>query len=147
MHKEFLRQLYIVQEMTLKDLIATMQNEHNFYATAKMYKSRFSRWGFAKHNNLKDMETIARRIVQKEQYSMNATFMVNGRSITAQEVARYFRRKGRKSLEDAIKCSTITAHEANEGETLGKFPVLLNWKLVSSCQAILTVVGINREVN
>jgi hypothetical protein len=145
-HKEFLRRLYIVQEMRLKDVIATMQNQRNFYATAKMYKSRFSRWGFVKHNNLKDMETIACRIVQRGHTDINATFTVNGRSVTAQEVARYFRRRGMKSLKDAVERSMTTAQEANKGGTPGESLALLRYKVVSSCQAILTIDGRNREI-
>lgn len=124
-NKEFLRQLYIIQEMTLKDLMAIMRNQRSFYATAKMYKSRFSRWGFVKHNSLKDMEKVARRIVQGGNTNPNATFTINGRSVTAQEVARYFRRRGLKRLEDVVERSTVTAQEPDERVTSGEPPVQL----------------------
>jgi hypothetical protein len=127
-HKESLRLLYIVQDMTLKKLMVTMQKEYDFYATAKMYKSRFSRWGFVKYNHRKDMEIIARRIVQSGDKNQNEAFIVNGRSVTAQAVAQYFKRRGLKRLEDVVERSTTTVQDTNKGDTSGESLMLLNLK-------------------
>jgi hypothetical protein len=145
-HKHFLRWLYIVQGMILKDIVAAMRTERNFHATEKMYKSRFSRWGFAKHNNLKNMEKIARCIVQGGHNNTNATFTINGKSVTTQEVVRYFRRRGLKSLKVVVERSMTTAREANGGETPGKYLVLLHCTMISNCKAILIVFDRNKKI-
>ena len=101
-YKAFIRQTYVVQDKPLKDVMAIMSTEYDFHATAKMYKSRLAKWHFVKNNNLKDMKTVARLITQTNVSNAKELHKVNGRYVTAEAVARYFRRKGIKRLEEAV---------------------------------------------
>ena len=118
-HKELIKQIYITQDMRLKDLMATMRTEYGFYATSKMYKTHLAKWHFAKNNNLKDMKAVARRITEANVDDTEQRYEVNCRAVTAEEVARYFRRKGIKRLEDAVERDTPTNPRSPAEENFG----------------------------
>lgn len=48
-HKEIIRQLYLVQSRSLKEVMKIMREEHDFDATDKIYKYHFKRWRFRKN--------------------------------------------------------------------------------------------------
>ncbi|KAI0445995.1 hypothetical protein F4803DRAFT_559834 [Xylaria telfairii] len=47
-HRQTITQLY--NNTTISQLIETMEKQYGFFATTKMYKTRFRRWGLWKHN-------------------------------------------------------------------------------------------------
>lgn len=104
--------------MPLRVLMTTMREVYGFYATVKMYKSHLARWQFTKNNNLKHMQIVARRIIRENVSQTERVYEVNGRSVTVEEVTRYFRRKGFKRLIDAIECgsSSSPVSYAEEGD-------------------------------
>ena len=111
-HKDLMKpHVYISQDMRLKNLMDVIRTKYGFYATVKMYKSYFATRHFTKNNNLKDMRTAARIMVRDKNKNTAQRYRISGRFITAEEVARYFRRKGFKSLEDAIE------HEESNNST------------------------------
>ncbi|KAK2732567.1 hypothetical protein CKAH01_08665 [Colletotrichum kahawae] len=48
--KEVIRGLYLVENLTLKDVINIMKEKHGFSATERMYKRRFISWDWQKYN-------------------------------------------------------------------------------------------------
>jgi Clr5 domain len=102
-HRETIRHLYIVQDTPLRILMTTMREVYGFNATVKMYKGHLAKWQFTKNNNLKHMQIVARRIIRENVSEAQRVYEVNGRSVTVEEVTRYFRRKGYKRLIDAIE--------------------------------------------
>lgn len=51
-----IRELYMVQNLPLPQVIEIMTTKHGFKATARMYKSRFPKWGWAKNEKRKPAE-------------------------------------------------------------------------------------------
>lgn len=56
-----IRELYMVQNLPLLRVIEIMTAEYGFKATARMYKSRFPKWGWAKNEKRKPPEKRAPR--------------------------------------------------------------------------------------
>ncbi|KAH8595003.1 Clr5 domain-containing protein [Bisporella sp. PMI_857] len=48
-HRKTITSLYEKQGLTLNEVMQIMQNEHQFFATKKMYKTRFLQWGVQKN--------------------------------------------------------------------------------------------------
>ncbi|KAK7751845.1 hypothetical protein SLS62_006146 [Diatrype stigma] len=48
-HKKTIVDLYSNQSLTLKQVVATMRNKHEFFATEAMYKRRLKIWGISKN--------------------------------------------------------------------------------------------------
>ncbi|KAH8743351.1 Clr5 domain-containing protein, partial [Diaporthe sp. PMI_573] len=45
-HRERITQMYM--EKTLKEVLEIMEQDHNFFATERMYKARLKEWGVTK---------------------------------------------------------------------------------------------------
>ena len=105
-HKESIRQMYIEQNMPLKDVMRTLLERHGFSASVRMYKIRLSKWKFVKNNNRQNMEALARHIIKRRRLATaEQRPQTDDRLVEDEEVTRYFRRKGFKSLEDAVEGS------------------------------------------
>jgi hypothetical protein len=97
-YRQEIRQLYIVEDRPLREVMDRMKQEHGLLATAKMYKSRLAKWHFVKNNNSEEMESILRELIEQNIVDQDASYRVNGKLIEVKEVARYFRRKGFPNL-------------------------------------------------
>ncbi|TGJ81127.1 hypothetical protein E0Z10_g7634 [Xylaria hypoxylon] len=52
-HRTTITELYMKQRRKLEDVKRTMAEEYGFYATLRMYKTRFKKWGLAKNKKPK----------------------------------------------------------------------------------------------
>ncbi|KAI0134018.1 Clr5 domain-containing protein [Xylariales sp. AK1849] len=59
--KEVIRQIYMTEPQSLKQLIHRMEKEHNFRRTEQQYRSRFKKWGWRKNNSLKKGLTVEKQ--------------------------------------------------------------------------------------
>lgn len=48
--KSIIKEYYMEQNLILNDVIAIMQEQHRFKATARMYKGQFAKWKWTKYN-------------------------------------------------------------------------------------------------
>ncbi|KAG9243461.1 hypothetical protein BJ878DRAFT_116428 [Calycina marina] len=92
--KPFIRQLYVAEDRTLRDVMAIMAAEYDHHATKKMYASRFTKWGWDKNRKEDEMVFILQKTAERAAAGKKATFQVRGRVVTQQDVAKYFARKG-----------------------------------------------------
>ncbi|KAK0743471.1 hypothetical protein B0T18DRAFT_430742 [Schizothecium vesticola] len=90
-HRKSITELY--STMTLPNLLQTMEREHNFFATPKMYKTRFRRWGLWKHNQASTVVEIVR--LQRERdaaHKPTTEILLHGQRVDLARVDAYLRR-------------------------------------------------------
>lgn len=101
-HRLTIKRLYLDEDMTLKDVMATMQRKHGLGATVKMYKHRIKKWGFDKNCKASEMQAIARKKLERDAIGKASSFRIRGRQIEFEEVRRRFRRKPHHLLETVV---------------------------------------------
>jgi hypothetical protein len=69
-----------------------------------MYKLRFTKWEFDKHNRQADMAVMVRKKTAREAEGKRTTFMVRSKEISAHEVNRYVQRK--RAFDSAFEEAT-----------------------------------------
>ncbi|MBE3041429.1 Clr5 domain-containing protein, partial [Candidatus Bathyarchaeota archaeon] len=106
--KGTIRQLYLEERKPLKDVIQVMADRHGFQATyvlippcllgspltccsPKMYKTRFSQWGFVKNNTEDEVKKLLSMKFQRDARGKVTEFVRNGRVIN---LSTYLKRKG-----------------------------------------------------
>ncbi|KAH8888798.1 hypothetical protein GQ53DRAFT_748703 [Thozetella sp. PMI_491] len=90
-HKEIIRRLYLDERRPLKDVVQIMEDTYGFRATPKMYKTKFTTWGFAKNNTEKEAKQILYHKLMRDAQGKRSVFSRHGKQIDLQ---RYLRRKG-----------------------------------------------------
>lgn len=65
-HRARIVQLYEIEEKTLKEVMQIMQEEHDFKATQKMYKSKLKLWNARKYVTRRERD-IASQLIQTKQ--------------------------------------------------------------------------------
>ncbi|OTB19627.1 hypothetical protein K445DRAFT_147118 [Daldinia sp. EC12] len=95
LYKEEIHELYIEENKSLNELMDIMQAK-GFKATPRMYKAKFSQWGFVKNNKKKDVAMMLRLQRERGAVGKPTTFRRHGRSV---DIETYMKRKGISSLE------------------------------------------------
>ncbi|SPN98764.1 uncharacterized protein DNG_01805 [Cephalotrichum gorgonifer] len=89
--KPTIRHLYLEERKPLKEVIRVMAENHGFQATPKMYKTRFSQWGFVKNNTEEEVKKLLSMKFQRDARGKVTEFVRNGRVIN---LGTYLKRKG-----------------------------------------------------
>ncbi|OAA77267.1 hypothetical protein LEL_04090 [Akanthomyces lecanii RCEF 1005] len=90
-HKPTIRSLYLDDRKPLKEVMSIMADKYNFQATPKMYKTRFSQWGFAKNNTEDEVKRLLSMKFQRDAEGKISEFVRNGRVVN---LGTYLKRKG-----------------------------------------------------
>ncbi|KAL1872715.1 hypothetical protein Daus18300_004261 [Diaporthe australafricana] len=90
-HKIVIQKLYIDEGKPLREVIRTMETEHKFPATQRMYKARFKQWGFVKNNTEKVVSQILKTKFQRDAAGKLSQFTRNGKDVN---LSNYLQRKG-----------------------------------------------------
>ncbi|EGY20533.1 uncharacterized protein VDAG_10162 [Verticillium dahliae VdLs.17] len=124
-HKATIRMLYLEERKPLKDVIRIMHERHAFQATSvffllqsrgiltrlrpKMYKTRFSQWGFAKNNTENEVKHLLSMKFERDAEGKVSEFIRNGKVVN---LATYLKRKGvtEYDLVDFETTSRLPAH-------------------------------------
>ncbi|KAG8161107.1 hypothetical protein KVR01_009371 [Diaporthe batatas] len=101
-HKPTIQKLYIEEGKPLREVIRTMETEHKFPATQRMYKARFKQWGFVKNNTEKVVSQILKTKFQRDAAGKLSQFTRNGKDVNLQN---YLQRKGMTEY-DLVDLST-----------------------------------------
>ncbi|KAK9777929.1 hypothetical protein AB5N19_02691 [Seiridium cardinale] len=88
--KTELHRLYIHEDKTLKEIMGIMEPK-GFKASAKMYKTRFKQWGFAKNNTREEVVKMIQVRRQRAAVGKPTTFERNGRIV---KIDTYMRKNG-----------------------------------------------------
>ncbi|KND91770.1 hypothetical protein TOPH_03443 [Tolypocladium ophioglossoides CBS 100239] len=89
--KSTIRTLYLEERRPLKEVMAVMADKYNFQATPKMYKTRFSQWGFVKNNTEDEVKRLLSMKFQRDAEGKVSEFVRNGRVVN---LGTYLKRKG-----------------------------------------------------
>ncbi|KAL2756947.1 hypothetical protein ACRALDRAFT_1080999 [Sodiomyces alcalophilus JCM 7366] len=90
-YKYVIRQLYLDEGKPLKEVMQIMKECHGFEASAKMYKTRFSQWGFAKNNTVDEIKKLLAMKFERDAKGKVTEFIRNGRPVN---LRTYLKRKG-----------------------------------------------------
>ncbi|KAI1213909.1 uncharacterized protein F4807DRAFT_204933 [Annulohypoxylon truncatum] len=91
-YRDTITSLYLDQNKSLKEVMRIMREEYYFYATEKMYKIRFNKWGL--HKKLRAHQ-VAELLVQRGKRAAvgkPSVSFVGGRKIDADRLNTYLRR-------------------------------------------------------
>ncbi|KAL3956478.1 hypothetical protein ACCO45_009324 [Purpureocillium lilacinum] len=89
--KSTIRTLYLEERRPLKEVMSIMAEKYNFQATPKMYKTRFSQWGFVKNNTEEEVKRLLSMKFQRDAEGKVSEFVRNGRVVN---LGTYLKRKG-----------------------------------------------------
>jgi hypothetical protein len=90
-HRSKITALY--KDYTLKVVCATMQRDHNFVATEKMYKTRIRQWGLEKKCKASEMSCALRIIERRRAEGKNTCVVVRERIMNERDIQKYFKRQ------------------------------------------------------
>ncbi|KAK5050357.1 hypothetical protein LTR84_003638 [Exophiala bonariae] len=98
-HRDRITNLYVEEELTLKQVRTILEEDHQFPATERQIKRKIKEWNLDK--NIKDEEM--RMILQHKQfrndnYGKDSIFYVRGRLVDYKKIQRFIQRKGSASL-------------------------------------------------
>ncbi|KAH7152930.1 hypothetical protein EDB81DRAFT_757947 [Dactylonectria macrodidyma] len=89
--KSTIRVLYLEERKPLKEVISIMIDKYGFEATPKMYKTRFSQWGFVKNNTEDEVKRLLSMKFQRDAEGKVSEFVRNGKVVN---LGTYLKRKG-----------------------------------------------------
>ncbi|EHK19688.1 uncharacterized protein TRIVIDRAFT_58331 [Trichoderma virens Gv29-8] len=90
-YKSTIRALYLEERKPLKEVMSIMADKYGFQATPKMYKTRFSQWGFVKNNTEEEVKRLLSMKFQRDAEGKVSEFVRNGRVVN---LGTYLKRKG-----------------------------------------------------
>ncbi|KAK2059695.1 hypothetical protein LY76DRAFT_14391 [Colletotrichum caudatum] len=86
-----IRHLYLEERRPLKEVMQIMADRYGFQATPKMYKTRFSQWGFVKNNTEDEVKRLLSMKFQRDAEGKVSEFVRNGKVVN---LGTYLKRKG-----------------------------------------------------
>ncbi|KAK1573930.1 uncharacterized protein LY79DRAFT_583325 [Colletotrichum navitas] len=86
-----IRHLYLEERRPLKEVMQIMADQYGFQATPKMYKTRFSQWGFVKNNTEDEVKRLLSMKFQRDAEGKVSEFVRNGKVVN---LGTYLKRKG-----------------------------------------------------
>ncbi|KAI0126320.1 hypothetical protein BJ170DRAFT_628395 [Xylariales sp. AK1849] len=85
--------LYESQSMSLKLVVQTMQDKHDFFATPRMYKARFGRWGLRKNLGYKLYGELLRQQMDRDAAGKPSRAFIRGQKVRWDRLEAYIRRQ------------------------------------------------------
>ncbi|ELQ38581.1 hypothetical protein MCOR27_011359 [Pyricularia oryzae] len=90
--RPIITRLYREENKTLKDTMEIMEREHNFSATARMYKTRIKNWGLDKKFKAKEVLVMLQAQKEREGDNKETEFVVRGHKVDQRRMKRYLQR-------------------------------------------------------
>ena len=121
-HRSTIKRLYLDEDKTLNEVMATMRKDYGLKATIKMYKSRITKWALAKNCKAKERKASARRKVQRDGICKASSFCIRGRQVEIEEGLRPSTRKHCQPFEELVardECPEPMTPSYNGNSTTG----------------------------
>ncbi|KAK6948642.1 hypothetical protein Daesc_010412 [Daldinia eschscholtzii] len=126
-YRDVITTLYLEQNKSLKEVMRIMREEYYFFATEKMYKIRFNRWGL--HKKLRAHQ-VAELLLQRGRRAAEgkpSVSYVHGRKVDADRLNAYLRRVSPTSKKELVellsgKLDSIDAQKRSIEEIVCRTP-------------------------
>lgn len=142
-----IKHLYIEEDKTLKEVMGIMEKEHNFIATARMYKIRLKKWGYTKNVSVKseEIEPLLRLLDEAEnkgdaRATSSEVQLATGRVVGLDRLAAHLRRKAQRQHQ-ALAVDTRLAASQSTSTSLTRYRRSGSGGGVSAGGSISTVGG------
>lgn len=103
-HRDIIKELY--NRMPLKEVIRYMSEQYDFFATARMYKTRLNHWGLNKYMKKRDMESLVHKIQSSGGPHATGELEIDGKPVPLAKVERFAKRKGQALNKEGPSPST-----------------------------------------
>ena len=114
-YRDIIKDLY--NRLPLKEVIAYMSEQYNFYATARMYKTRLSQWGLNKYVKNRDMQNLVQKIQSSSDHHVPMELEVDGKAVPRSKVERFAKRKGQSLGKEGPVTSTTPLNSNSPART------------------------------
>ncbi|KAF1986870.1 hypothetical protein K402DRAFT_68131 [Aulographum hederae CBS 113979] len=107
-YKSIIQELYIEQDLSMKQLVEEMREGHKFCATQRQYIRKINSWGLNK--NIKDMEMrimYRKQLQRRSSEGKETSFRVHGREMDSRKLDRFVQRKANSPDLSMLPCSSI----------------------------------------
>ncbi|KAI2610559.1 hypothetical protein GGR54DRAFT_643390 [Hypoxylon sp. NC1633] len=102
------------ENRTLKDIMQIMQDNHQFYATVRMYKARFQKWGIEKKIKAEEAVEIFRQQTARAAAGKPTVAYIRGRRIDPDRLQRYRYRAAPLVSKKIMRAEKGSSEEAEE---------------------------------
>lgn len=109
--RPYITTLYRDENRTLKDIMQIMQEQHQFFATVRMYKARFQKWGIEKKIKAEEAVEIFRQQTARAAAGKPTVAYIRGRRIDPDRLQRY-----RYRAAPVISKKIISAEKGTDDE-------------------------------
>ncbi|OCK98550.1 uncharacterized protein K441DRAFT_543101, partial [Cenococcum geophilum 1.58] len=94
-HRATIQRLWSQENKKLREVMAILENDCGFRATAKQYKTQIKRWGLEKNVKDNEMRAVIRmQRKRKEIDGKESEFLLRDRVVPPQKIRRYMKRTG-----------------------------------------------------
>ncbi|KAI0124948.1 Clr5 domain-containing protein [Xylariales sp. AK1849] len=90
-HRETITELYGAQNLKLQDVMKIMEAQHQFFATARMYKARFNKWGLQKTLRFQDVGELLRQNTHRATGGKPSIHLIRGKKVDDKRLKKYLR--------------------------------------------------------
>ncbi|KAB5549493.1 Clr5 domain-containing protein [Coniochaeta sp. 2T2.1] len=110
--KPLIKKLYKDELKPLKEVIAILEKEHNFHATARMYKSKLGEWGLAKYIRATEAVAIIKAMEARQAAGKSSQIILRGEKVDLDRIKNYIRRnRNRGRLERMLVQEKVVLEE------------------------------------
>ncbi|KAK3317678.1 hypothetical protein B0T19DRAFT_446631 [Cercophora scortea] len=92
--RQTIQELYQSKNMSLKDVMRTMEDKYGFRATQRMYKTRIKSWGLDKNFKESEVVELYRLKRERDRIGKPSAYKIRGRDVDWDRVHSYVKRKG-----------------------------------------------------
>jgi hypothetical protein len=103
-YRDIIKELY--NRMPLKEVITYMSEQYEFFATARMYKTRLNHWGLGKYMKKRDMQSLVYKIQSSGGPHTPVELEIDGKPVSLAKIERYAKRKGHALNKEGPSPST-----------------------------------------
>jgi hypothetical protein len=125
-YRDVIKELY--NRMPLKEVIDYMSSQYNFFATARMYKTRLNQWGLNKYVKHRDMQTLVERLKSSKGPNVPVELEIDGKAVPRTKVERFAKRKGQVLDKDGPATTTtpLNSNSPTRSDSIGADYILID---------------------
>ncbi|KAH8204032.1 hypothetical protein TruAng_001843 [Truncatella angustata] len=90
-HRAIITELYENRNVKLTDVIKIMEEKHFFFATARMYKTRFNKWGLQKTLRFQQVSELLRQNTGRAAVGKESVRLIRGKPVDDKRLKKYLR--------------------------------------------------------